>query len=450
MSYNTGLRGGALAIVGNSGSPNVVLNSVQVNNNTASQGGGLYCNNPNAYLTINASSGKTHGIYNNTATAGDGGGALITNQCTFTSYQGNKTLDIFGDDFRGFYYNTATGNGGGLALQNGAKANLYGRNSCIPFQNLWLCVFGNNTEPVSMFFNIADNDDDGSGNGGAIYVSQGAELLAENVYLAANFAINGGAVAAENIATVNIKTAFENEAGAISCWQPGACVDINANMAETAGGGFYAASGAVINVRNAQVRNHRANAGVAGYVRDSNSVVDVEGSVLFGNGSGGNGDYNDLYLFRAFMGGESKLTYSTVGENDVVSRFFGNNDGRVYLGNSIIYDPDGVDIYTDSGATNPNQFGDCLIVHEDQTPVGTNMYTLNSQFENVGNDDYRLKDGSPAVDMCGQPWFSPTAPDMDGNLRPIDLPGIGNLHGLDDAGAFEATSSDIIFKDGFE
>lgn len=451
LANNNALRGGAIAVTGNGGDPTISLRKVQINNNQAEQGGGIYCRNPNAFIGIYDSAGLNHGIYSNAATDGSGGGILLDNGCEMTTYQGSQNVQIFGSDNRGINFNTATEHGGGIAVLGGAKATLLGRNSCFPFNNSWLCLWGNNVEPISLVLNVADYDDNSSGDGGAVYADgAGSEVIAENVYMVANLGYNGGAIAAENNATVTVKTAFENEAGPISCWQPGACTDLNNNLAEISGGAFYSQTGAVITVRNAQIRNHRANAGVAGYVRDSNSVVDVEGSVLFGNGSGGNGNYNDLYLFRSFQGGESKLTYSTVGENDVVSRFFGNNDGRVYLGNSIIYDPDGVDIYTDSGATNPNQFGDCLIVHEDQTPVGTNMYTLDPQFENVGNDDYRLKDGSPAVDMCGQPWFSPTAPDMDGNLRPIDLPGIGNLHGPDDAGAFEATSSDIIFKDGFE
>lgn len=451
MSNNTGLRGGAIAVTGNAGDAAVVLNRVQINGNTATQGGGLYCNNPNATLTINASSGKTHGVYSNTATAGDGGGALIENGCVLTAYQGTQELNLFGDDYRGFAFNKATGHGGGLAVLSGATANLYGRNTCVPFNQLWLCLSGNNTEPVSMFFNTADSDDDSDGRGGAIYVSGlGSEVLAENVYIAANFARDGAGIAAENSATATIKTAFENEAGPISCWQPGACTDFNSNLAEIAGGAFYAETAAVVNVFNAQVRNHRANAGVAGYVRDNNSIIDVEGSVFFNNGDDGDGNYNDLYLFRAFQGGESKLQYSTVGENKVTSRFFGNNDARIYLANSIIYDPDGVDIYTVSGNNTPTQFGNCLIVHEDQSPIATDMYTLDPQFEDVGDNDYRLKDGSPAIDMCGHQWISPTVPDMDGNLRPIDLPGIGNLHGADDAGAFEVTVSDIIFKDGFE
>ncbi len=451
LKQNTGLRGGAIGITGTVGEPLIVLNQVRVSNNTAQEGGGIFCNNPTARVVQNVSAGETHGIYSNTATAGDGGGVLVDNGCTFISYQGSQDVVLFGSDRRGITFNSATGNGGGLAVKDGAKAELIGRSVCTPILNTYICFFGNNSEPVTLYGNIADSDDNGFGDGGGVYVSDiNSSLAAENVAMGLNLAINGGGVAVHNNASASLKTAFENEAGPISCWQPGACTDFNSNLAEISGGAFYAETAAVVNVFNAQVRNHRANAGVAGYVRDNNSIIDVEGSVFFNNGDEGDGNYNDLYLFRAFQGGESKLQYSTVGENKVTSRFFGNNDARIYLANSIIYDPDGVDIYTVSGNNSPTQFGNCLIVHEDQSPVATDTYTLDPQFENVGDNDYRLKDGSPAIDMCGQQWISPTVPDMDGNLRPIDLPSIGNLHGPDDAGAFEATASDIIFKDGFE
>src|SRR5690606_5214013 len=299
LSHNTGLKGGALAIVGSTGNANVVLNGVQVNNNGAQEGGGLYCNNPNAHLTINSSSGKTHGIYNNSATAGDGGGVLVTNGCTFTSYQGTKNYDLLGDDYRGINYNTATGHGAGLALRVNAKANLYGRSGCLLANQSWLCVLGNNTEPVSMIFNIADADDDGIGNGGAIYVAQGATLLAENIYLKSNSSENGSAVSVEGLATATIKTAFSNEAGAISCWQPGGCVDINNNLAVFAGGGFYVTSPAKAHVANLKAQNNRAMMGVMGYVEGSGAELNFESGLFYDNGDNASYGYDDTYLFSA-------------------------------------------------------------------------------------------------------------------------------------------------------
>jgi hypothetical protein len=453
MSNNTGLRGGAIAVTGNSGDATVVLNRVQVNGNSAEQGGGLYCNNPNAALTINSSSEKTHGVYSNTATAGDGGGALIENGCVLTAYQGTQDLNLFGDDYRGFALNNATGHGGGLAVLSGATANLYGRNTCVPFNQLWLCLFGNNTEPVSMFFNTADSDDNGNGDGGAIYASGlGTQVLAENVYLAANFSINGGAVAADTLANVTVKTAFENEAGAISCWQSGACVDINTNLAETAGGGFYTANGASANVANLQARNNRANAGVVGYTRDTNSELNIESGLFYANGDDGNGSYSDTYLFRAFQSSRLRLYYSTIADNAVASRQIGNNDAYVSLTNSIVYDPSGVDIYTESGSS-PSRFTHCLVLHENQS-----FWSLESEpnvvadplFVDSGNQNYQLTDGSPAIDRCSQEWITAAYPDLFGNTRGFDISGIPDIEGPYDAGAFESISSDIIFKHGFE
>jgi len=453
MSNNTALRGGALAVIGNSGDTLVVLNSVQVNDNTAQQGGGLYCNNPNARLIINSSSGKNHGVYNNKATAGDGGGALIAGGCEFTTYQGTQDLNLFGDDFRGFNFNSATGHGGGLAVLAGSKANLYGRNTCVPFQQFWLCLYGNNSEPVSMFFNSADFDDDDNGNGGAIYASGlGTEVLAENVYLAVNFSMNGAALAADNLADVTVSTAFENEAGDITCWQPGACVDLNTNMAEISGGGFYVANAANLSAANLQARNNRAMAGVVGYVRDPSSELNFESGLFYGNGDDGNGDYNDTNLFRAFQSSYLRVYYSTITDNAVASNQIGNHDAYVLLANNIIYDPLGVDVYNESGA-NPTRFMDCLVLHENQSFWGLASETsvvANPKFIDANNQNYQLSDDSPAIDRCNQEWITAAYPDLLGHARGFDIPGVPDLDGPYDAGAYESISSDVIFKHGFE
>ncbi len=450
MSHNTAFVGGALAIVGSTGNANVVLNSVQVNNNGAQEGGGLYCNSPNAHLTINSSSGKTHGVYNNSATAGDGGGAFITNGCTFTSYQGTKTYGFNSDDYRGISHNTATGNGGGLALTILAKANLYGRNTCVPSNQSWLCLFGNNSEPVNMFSNIADADDDDNGNGGAIYVSQGGKLLAENVYLVGNSSVNGGAVSFEGIATVTIKTAFSNEAGAISCWQPGGCVVINNNTAKVAGGGFYVTSPAKADVANLKARNNRAMIGVMGYVEGVSAELNFESGLFYGNGDNGSNGYNDTYLFSSNTGSKLNIHYSTIVDNKVGLSQISNNEAYVAMGNSIIYDPNGVNIYTVSSGS-PYHFIGCLLVHENQSFNGINDVIVGDPlFEDSGNNDYRLTDSSPAIDMCDQQWVTAAYPDLLGNTRGFDVPDVPNFIGPYDAGVYENISSDIIFKHGFE
>ncbi|MCX7545280.1 hypothetical protein [Marinicella gelatinilytica] len=451
LSNNTAWKGGAIGITGNGGDMNVNLRQVQMNANQAEAGGGIYCRNPNAQINIFDSDGLEHGIYSNTATAGSGGGILLENGCEMITYQGSQDVQLFGSDMRGINFNTATEHGGGIAIMGGAKATLRGRNSCFPLNNNWICLSGNNDEPVSMLFNFANYDDNGLGNGGAVYVDGvGSELVAENVYMMANMAFDGGAVAAENGATVTIKSAFENEAGAIGCWNPGACVDLNTNFATSVGGGLYAATGADIDVANSALRGHRATAGVVGYARDSGSKIKFEGSVFFNNGSNGTGNYNDTYLFRAFQSSEILIYYSTIGENQSTSRIIGNNDARVGLANSIVYDPDGVDIYLESGNNNPTRFMDCLILHEDQSVVATRKFTSDPMFMDTGNQDYRLKDGSPGIDMCNQQWVSPLFPDMLGSDRPVDLPEYTNLYGAEDVGAYEATATDIIFKDDFE
>lgn len=451
ITDNIGLNGGGLAVTGSNGDTFLSLSQVQIANNDAEEGGGIYCNSPNSSIVFNASEGETHGIYFNDATNGNGGGVLLENGCTFTSYQGSKDIQLFGSDFRGINFNTATGNGGGLAVLDGAKAYLYGRNSCTPFQGFWLCLFGNNNEPITFAFNQADIDDLDGGDGGAIYVAGiDSQVLAENTYIIANFADNGGALAASDQATATVATAFENEAGSISCWQSDACVDVTTNFANTAGGAFYAESNAQVQVNNARITSNRAITGVAGYARDNGSLLGFESALMYNNGDNGNGDYNDTYLLRSFLGAELKMYFSTVADNFVTSRQIGNNDARVAIGSSIIHDPTGVDIYTVSGNNNPTQLMDCLLTHESGSLIATRVSVEDPEFLDRANGNYQLSDTSSAIDFCNTTWVTPTVLDLQGEVRGQDAPGIIDNYGVYDLGAFENVTNDIIFKDGFE
>lgn len=451
ITDNTGLKGGALAVTGTTGNTLLSLEQVQIAGNNAEEGGGIYCSNPTGSIFYGSSDGESHGIYGNSATAGNGGGVLIENGCNFTNYQGSKDVQLFGSDYRGINYNTATGSGGGLAVLGGGKAYLYGRNACAPVLNFWLCIYGNNDEPVTMAFNQADNDDLDGGDGGAIFVSgTDSHVLAENVYIIANFADNGGALAATEQATAIVATAFENEAGNIGCWQPGACVDVTTNFANTAGGAFYAASNAEVQVNNARITANRAISGVAGYARDNGTVLGFEGALMYNNGDNGSGDYNDTYLLRSFLGSELKMHFSTVADNFVTSRQIGNNDARVAIGSSIIHDPSGVDIYTVSGNNNPTQFMDCLLTHESSTLIATRVLVTDPEFVDRGNGNYLLSDTSSAIDYCDTAWVTPTVLDLQGEDRGQNAPDIADNHGTYDLGAYENVTNDIIFKNGFE
>lgn len=70
----------------------------------------------------------------------------------------------------------------------------------------------------------------------------------------------------------------------------------------------------------------------------------------------------------------------------------------------------------------------------------SNMAVESSAFSGAGNDDYRLADGSPAIDQ-GETLATVTQ-DRDGNTRPQG-PGY-------DVGAYEYVGGNVIFSDGFE
>jgi len=454
LSGNEGLKGGAIAVVGYQGAPSVILNSVQINDNTAEEGGGIFCHNPNGMITQNSSNGQTHGIYLNEATEGDGGGVLVENGCSFTSYQGSKNVGLFSGEYRGIRLNFANQNGGGIAVRGGSKANLIGRSSCMPFFGGYLCLNGNNTEPVTVSLNFSDYNKNGIGNGGGVYVTDaGSELLAENAYFWNNISYNhGGAVAIQNKSKAFITSAYENQAGPIDCWQPGACLDFDSNKADSFGGAFYVNTGAELALANAQVQGSRSNLAVAGYVAHSDSVLNIEGGYIFNNGDSGKGDYLDRHVFRTFDSAHLNLAYVTVADNKQDNVVIANNNSSVKIGSSIVHDnrASAPNIYFQEGASPLSSF-DCIMAHEDTTlSDGFMISALDPVFVDRDNHDFHLTAQSPAIDYCDDVITPANYKDMDGDERGWKHPGAPTVIGLFDLGGDERHFIDLIFKDGFE
>ncbi len=70
-------------------------------------------------------------------------------------------------------------------------------------------------------------------------------------------------------------------------------------------------------------------------------------------------------------------------------------------------------------------------------------------FVDAANADYHLQAASPAIDYAPTRSES-SATDLDGLPREADLPGVAELFGYRDLGAYEYPLPDEIFHDGFE
>ncbi|WP_395374638.1 hypothetical protein [Marinicella sp. W31] len=429
LSNNAGTLGGGLAVV--SGNTDISGVDFLVASNTADQGGGIYCSSADASILMADTDGGIAGVFNNTATAGDGGGVLLQSGCVFTTYTGTSGGFL---DLRGVASNSATGNGGGVAVESGSTANLIGFQFCFFF-----CI-GNNDQPMNINNNTADSDDDNVGIGGGIHVTgTDSRVAAFNALVADNVAFNGGAVAVAD--TAEFETRYSNE----NCWSPGSCNQYMNNSSESFGGVFYVATGGQADVALSYIQNNGSAAGVVAYARDTDSSIDMEGNVITNNGDDSDAVL-DNYAFRAFNDGAMTLTYNTIADNELDDEVIGHAGSSFNLFYNIVHDP-GRDVFDGAGTL----VAFCNIVNEDASFSGTQSVVDDPEFiDRVGGDFHIDVDTSPAVDLCQQGFFPADYDDIDLQARGLDDPIAGNISGPYDAGADETYSNEIIFKDGFD
>lgn len=123
----------------------------------------------------------------------------------------------------------------------------------------------------------------------------------------------------------------------------------------------------------------------------------------------------------------------------------GTGDRILSVHNSIVYQPATALIETPGAYAEQLQY---LVLHELPSRHDNNLTLLVSEPRFVADADYRLTATSPAVDfaaLVGSPR------DIDGGVRPVDIPGAVNRFGAVDLGAFELQDDlDRIHADGFE
>ncbi len=227
INESIAFEGGAIANHGWLG-----MNNCAISESTAlGTGGGAIWNAPGGIAEI--VDGKISG---NEATMGAGGGILTS---------GNSLVTLSGD--LQLHHNTADQNGGGLAVADGAAA------------DLGVVVVEFNESPLGGGISVA-------GTGSNLSTGPGTTIQSNSAGI-------GGGVAVVDRATANLRGSL-----------------VSGNLARVAGGGIAATSLANLDLAGTQISTNRAGTSVAfgrggGIYAQSGAQVDVRNSVISYNGA---------------------------------------------------------------------------------------------------------------------------------------------------------------------
>lgn len=423
IGFNSGSLGGGLSVVG--GQANVYIQDTNIYFNEANQGGGVYCSGASNSVSFTNGSNINSGVFQNSATVGDGGAALITDGCSFSSNMGNgaggATFDL-----RGFENNSAAGHGGALAITEGASAVLHSS--------------GAYNTPSSFYNNTA------SGDGGAVYVSgEDSSIEMSDVYFKGNQAQNGGAIAALEGSTVQVMQ------GSDSCWSPGSCNQFAENSANTYGGVFYGNITDTLPPAIVVLNSHIYGNSSGSY----GSVLNLrgQGAYFYSIGLNVYENVGSQVVFYNYIGTLAGYSFITAADNQPTQSVFRSFQSDTFaLGAAIVHEQDDqIPVYTSSETTTETLT--CLLVSNDTNlfdlEVGQDPMVADPLFVDRANDDYHINAAtSPAVDFCQD--LGVTGVDIDGEGRVWDDPDVADLYGPMDVGADETYDNDIIFKNGFD
>ena len=404
-------------------------------NNAVFAGGGIYCVG-RADVTFTGMSV----VSNNTADSA--AGIHLRNLCEISFYS-----ELYPDSltpFAGIIGNVSENGAGGALLTVGAELYLLGQKMCDGAQCL-----GSNNQSIIVSSNHADNDDDGIGDGGGLYLEDSgftSEVYASGLFMIANSSgRNGGGAYIGANAALNI----ERQNG--GCWSENRCNFILANRSGSSvglGGAFYV-DGGNLELSQSYFEQNRADFGTAISASGETAMVTLEGVIMEDNGDEGNGDFSDFSVVRADLGATVLMSHSTVVDNNAQNSVFDIGvalDSSMVLLNSIVHDPSSGNLF---GPVSGDLTISCLLAHEDSSFSGSQVVLDEPQFIDRLGGDYHLNSTSPAIDMCqGIPMNHPL--DIDTESRGWDDSQNNNGLGLFDAGADESYVNDVIFKNGFE
>lgn len=455
--------GGGIRIRSHADLHRVRLNNVDVHSNeTTSQGSGggisIEAASPGTSPTSWVRISQDSRIDGNHADGGGGGVA-----CFNEADDPNPPVSLFNVALNG---NSAVANGGGISA-HGCK------NFSIRTAGFDQRIGSNEAGALG-----------GSGDGGGLHVSGGAEVTleasgdSESAEMFANSASNGGAAAvvdAQSVLTLvnaRVNVNFADDEGG------GLFVDDQAELAMGRVGGVtgfpgdcqpledsdsrcselyanVASTGAAISVRGgaeAEVNQTRIHLNVGdefgasvAAVTGPDTSLDMEGAVI-------HGQIGSDSLMRLDGGALARVRWSTIAgnnEEDKLTRVFrlsGNISPPTSLNvdSTIVWEPGTTTVLIPSGGY--STASDCLIGHQDESNAGfesTEFYShVDPRLQDRYNGDLRLRPNSPAIDYCDDA-FAPEFDDFFNHTRGVeynldpDIPPVESVPGgLFDIGAF--------------
>lgn len=470
--------GGGIRIRSHADLHRVRLENVDIHSNettSSGSGGGISIEatspgtSPTSWVTISQDS-RIDGNH------ADGGGGAVA--CFNTVGKANPPVTLFNVPILG---NSAVGNGGGIAVHG-----------CQDFS----------VRSAGFDQRIGGNDagaSGGSGDGGGLHVSGGAEVAfeasgsSEAAEIFGNSASNGGGAAVVDASsTLNLVNArvysnfVDDEGGGLLVADqadltmgrvggvggfPGdcrpltdpesRCSELFANVADTASA-VAVRGGGVAGINRTRIHLNVSNGTGASVITvgGSDTTLNAEGILMHGQ-VGANS------LVRLVGDSLIRLRWSTIAGNDddeslgtVFARVFDPDDQspHVNVDSSIIWEPE---LSMFFGASIQPATADCVIGHLEAGASGfdnTNFYSqVDPRLRDRYSGDLRLAPDSPAIDYCDDgiaPEFNDFLDRPRGieyNLDP-DIPPVDSVPGgTFDLGAFEQPHfEDIIHADRFE
>ncbi len=438
----------------------LLLEDVEISGNRARDGGGIAVGGA-------ATIGRNVRIFDNRATRSGGGisitwgrlridgdGVLIGYN-TAASHGGGINVEMTtgvdigspGWNGLGVIHGNSARYGGGMSIRAGALA---------AHPALARLYTTSTTRPVRISSNVA------SATGGGVYLdpyigidmrSAYAILCASDVRIDSNRAVQGAAIYADtdynalghlrsSAAMINPGHANDclgiapRPAHAVRCTGSPDCNRIDGNIAD---GDDNAGTGAVVLIQNAsrfRATNTYWSTNSGGHLirgfgefdgpGANRAIVSLVSCVIEGNSLS-----REMLRFEDSQL-DARLERCTIAGNtygEAMMRFAQSKDMRLDLLHSIVWQPGTV---LRSGSPPATSAVEWNVLHTNTT-LGSTAYTLVADPRFVGDGDYGLRAGSPAVD------YSPAVggDDLAGNARSRDLPIKANVWGPTDVGAFE-------------
>ena len=424
VSGNTADHGAGVRVHGGPPSPTLRLeggsriggvSALDGGNHATQDGGGIHCDGGARIEWVDAAI-NFNSAFN--------GGGLFLNGCELdTPPPAGAAAGLA--EIRG---NRAVGNGGGLA------ANLF---STIQLEST-------RNRPIRIVGNRADEDGDGAGNGGGLWLLF-ADVHASGLRIDGNQADDGGGV---YVSGGSFDMDRGNPTGA-NCPEKLRCATLSGNQATAIGGAIYAGNSASVDIRQSFIEaNQAGNSPLAHISTDAALLlasVQVSGNQATGPGGG--------LLFAHTADLDFRNVSIAFNDSDISSVLRLQNLSHAVLHDSIFWEAAGVDIVDTGGDVSVGVSADCVNASEGMSIAAAThdpgFWFGQTPPPTIGPPALLyLADDSPNLDACDTAPLPNPAFDAAGRPRVQDIADVADLAGPLDRGALEWQPP--LFADGFE